>query len=382
MLELRFVESINEISAGQWNALSGTDYPFSRYEFLQALEECGVVGADTGWQPHHLLAWQGAELVALLPLFIKHHSYGEYVFDWGWADAYRQNGLNYYPKLLSAIPYTPVTGPRFCIAEGFDQANVIAELIAAIIKHAQSQQLSSFHLLFPGQQEHQQLNNCGLSAREAVHFQWFNRGYCSFNDFLQNFSSRKRKNLNKERRAVQQQNIHFDVFSGRDMNSELWQRFYLFYQMTYAKRSGHGGYLNQHFFELLAERMAEQLVVVLARQDDEYIAGALNFRDKQTLYGRYWGCSKELDHLHFETCYYQGIEYCIKHGLKRFDPGVQGEHKLARGFEPVNSYSNHWLQHEGFQQAVEDFLQREKPYISQYFKDCQQRLPFKKPLKN
>lgn len=377
MFKTRFVDAIADVKADDWNALVGKDYPFTRYEFLSALESAQVVSQKTGWLPQHLLVYCDQKLVAVVPLYIKSHSYGEYVFDWSWADAYRQHGHDYYPKLLAAIPYTPCTGPRVCYDKSISLDLLIDIITTAIQSHCEKLNLSSFHLLFPEKNLHEQFCKNDLMPRTAVHFQWFNQGFQNFDDFLQRFSSRKRKNLKKERRAIIDAGISFELFSGNEMTDKLWERFYWFYQTTYAKRSGHGGYFNQTFFQQISKILSDHLVVILAKKEDEYIAGALNFRDQNTLYGRYWGCIKDIEYLHFETCYYQGIEYCIKQGLDRFDPGVQGEHKLARGFEPVFTYSNHYLNESPFQQAISQFLNREKPMIEDYYTDCEERLPFK-----
>ena len=377
MFETRFVDAIADVKADDWNALAGKDYPFTRYEFLSALESAQVVNQKTGWLPQHLLVYRDLQLVAVMPLYIKSHSYGEYVFDWSWADAYHQHGHDYYPKLLAAIPYTPCTGPKICYDKSLDLVSLLEAITTAIQSHCEKLNLSSFHLLFPEKQLHKQFCKNHFMSRTAVHFQWFNQGFQHFDDFLNRFSSRKRKNLKKERRAINDAGISFDIFSGSEMTDKLWERFYWFYQTTYAKRSGHGGYFNQTFFQQISQTLSDHLVVILAKKEDEYIAGALNFRDQKTLYGRYWGCIKEVEYLHFETCYYQGIEYCIQQGLDRFDPGVQGEHKLARGFEPVFTYSNHYLNESPFQQAISQFLAREKPMIEDYYRDCEERLPFK-----
>ncbi|MEE8056988.1 MAG: GNAT family N-acetyltransferase, partial [Pseudomonadales bacterium] len=313
-----FIDSIESVSCDQWNAVSGTDYPFTRYEFLHALEISGATNQQSGWQPQHILVYTSEqndeELIAVMPLYLKYHSYGEYVFDWSWADAYRRHGVSYYPKLLSSIPFTPATGPRLCIKAGSNNATITAAVIAAIYQRAEALSASSIHILFPEKQDCCQFQQLGLSLRRGVQYHWFNQNFCGFDDFLTTFSSRKRKNLKKERRRIQEQNLRLEIIEGPDITPETWQRFYDFYQLTYAKRSGHGGYLKQQFFELLADTMAEHIVLVLAYNGDQNgkaIAGALNFRDSKTLYGRYWGCIQEHEFLHFEACYYQGIEYCI-----------------------------------------------------------------------
>lgn len=385
MMQLDALSSINQIDADEWNNLfkstrGDTDkrmpYPFTQHGFLAALEDSHSVGEQAGWHPHHLILTDGDKLCAAVPSYLKSHSYGEYVFDWGWADAYHRYGYQYYPKLISAIPFTPVTGPRIGIASDLNNREIIDRLKACLHQHCRQNNISSWHLLFPEKNLSEQWPS-DILTRTAVHFQWWNEGFSSFDDFLATFSSRKRKNLRKEREKIHQFGIEFETVSGCDITPEIWQSFYRFYQFTYAKRSGHGGYLSKKFFELLSETMPEQLVLVMAKQDGRYVAGALNFRDEKTLYGRYWGCEDEVDFLHFETCYYQGIDYCIQQSIQRFDPGVQGEHKIQRGFRPTYTYSNHWLAEPGFQTAIADFLRREKPEIEAYFKEAESLLPFR-----
>lgn len=381
-MDFCFLDSINDIDRESWNLIAGTNYPFTRHEFLSALENSGAATQATGWQAHHLTVYEQQQLIAVMPLYLKHHSYGEYVFDWAWADAYHRHGLDYYPKLLAAIPFTPATGPRLCLAPQAVKNNadntVSQAIVQQLIKHSQHIGASSLHLLFPEQSAYKQLSNAGLLARSGVQFHWFNQGFKNFDDFLTHFSSRKRKNLNKERRRVKEQGIILKRLSGNDISPETWQRFHHFYQITYAKRSGHGGYLTQSFFEQIAQALPDNIVLVTATKDDRLIAAALNFRDSHTLYGRYWGCIEEVEFLHFEACYYQGIEYCIEQGLERFDPGAQGEHKIQRGFTPVMTYSNHWIDHPEFASAIGNFLQSEKHEIKRYQQQCLESLPFKK----
>ncbi|WP_339671214.1 GNAT family N-acetyltransferase [Dasania marina] len=373
-MEFRYLRSISEISHQQWNAISGTDYPFGRHEFLAALELSGSVSAKTGWQPQHLCVYQGEQLLAVMPLYIKQHSYGEYIFDWSWAEAYQRHGYHYYPKLLSAIPFTPATGPRLCLHPDGDAEAIKAAVSQQLISHAQQLQASSVHVLYSEQ-------NAGFDApfmpRSSVQFHWFNQGYTCFDDFLSQFKSRKRKALKKERQSVAQQGIHLQRLTGPQITDELWQQFYAFYQSTYAKRSGHGGYLHRDFFNRIASNMAEQIMLVIAIKDQTIIAGALNFFDSHSLYGRYWGCHIEAEHLHFETCYYQGIEFCIEQGLQRFDSGAQGEHKIQRGFQPVDTYSQHWIARPDFADAIKQFLQQETAELIRYKQQCSEHLPFK-----
>ena len=378
-LDARFLTSISQVSCSDWNALTGTDFPFMRHEFLSALEDSGSTRAENGWQPCHATLHRDGKLVALMPLYLKSHSYGEYVFDWAWADAWRRCGLNYYPKLVTAIPFTPATGPRICVAPGEDRKTLIATMLAAVQQFAQSESLSSWHLLFPTEDEADILGKLGVSTRLASQFHWFNRGYGDFDEFLASFNSRKRKSLRRERQRVQEQDIRLRRLEGADIGSDDWDRFYRFYQLTYAKRSGHGGYLTREFFEQVSALLPEHCLMVLAELDSHAVAGALCFRSSDTLFGRYWGCEWELDGLHFEACYYQGIEYCIEHGLQRFDPGAQGEHKIQRGFEPIVTRSCHWIANGEMAAAIEDFTRREQAHIEHYIEQASELLPFKRP---
>ncbi len=373
----KFLTSLKQISAKDWQALTGTDYPFLRHDFLLGLEQTGCTTAETGWQSCHVLLQRQQHNVAVMPLYLKSHSYGEYVFDWSWEDAWRQCGLHYYPKLLTAIPFTPATGPRLCIAPEEDAQAVRNATISAIQQFAREKQLSSWHLLFPEKDVSDQLLAAGIPRRSSTQFHWFNEGFTDFDDFLSTFNSRKRKSLRRERRRVEEQGIILQTLEGDEISEENWLQFYRFYQLTYAKRSGHGGYLSEAFFLDTAAGLGKQVIMVLAFLDGQPMAGALYFRSADTLYGRYWGCERELDCLHFEACYYRGIEYCIANGLKRFDPGAQGEHKIQRGFRPTTTYSNHWIAEPQLAQAIADFTRREAEHNAQYLKAAAQLLPFK-----
>lgn len=373
MYSCRFISSLAEVSAEQWNALLATDYPFLRYEFLWAMESSGATTRKSGWEPSHLVVEDAGELVGHLPLYRKHHSYGEYVFDWSWADAWQRNGLNYYPKLLCAIPYTPATGPRLSLRQG-----IPAQPVCEFLRAQADISVSSAHVLFTNPDEDALWGDADFVRRVAPQYHWFNRGYSDFEDFLAAFSSRKRKALRRERRLVAEQQVVLRRVPGRQITTDLWRHFYHCYQMTYAKRSGHGGYLNQAFFEQIGQTMPDNLLMVMAEQHGEPIAAALNFHDSATLYGRYWGCLREVEFLHFEACYYQGIEYCIERGLQRFDPGAQGEHKIQRGFDPVETRSRHWIVDPRFREAIARFLDQETPSIHAYLQDARQMLPFKR----
>jgi len=376
-LHAQFVTSLAQVKAHEWNGVAGTDHPFLRHEFLYGLERAGCTTPDTGWQPCHLLLRRGGTLVALMPLYLKSHSYGEYVFDWSWAEAWRRSGLAYYPKLLSAIPFTPATGPRLCIAAGLEQRSAEQRLFEAVQQFALQRELSSWHLLFPEQAVSDRLQARGVHRRAAVQFHWFNEGYASFDEFLERFSSRKRKSLRRERRRVAEQGLSLTALAGDAISEARWQQFYRFYQLTYARHSGHGGYLSREFFIDVASTMGDQIVMFVASRAGRDVAAALCFRSTDTLYGRYWGCEQEFDCLHFETCYYQGIHYCIENGLQRFDPGAQGEHKIQRGFRPVTTWSNHWIADGQLSQAVADFTRREARHVEQYREAACRLLPFK-----
>jgi predicted N-acyltransferase len=377
MLTVQFISSIDAITCNEWNDLCRTEFPFIRHEFLSALEQTHAVSIESGWTPMHLLIYDVRQLVAVMPGYLKDHSYGEFVFDFQWAAAYQRSALHYYPKYISAIPFSPATGPRLCIRAGYDSNEIVKTALQAIKQLVSDKQLSSWHLLFPEQGQANLFANLGLPQRTAVHFQWFNNDYQQFDDFLETFNSRKRKNLRKERQKIAAQGIVLQRIEGHDITDDLWECFYHFYQTTYLKRSGHSGYLDKKFFQLLGKNLPGNLLMVIAHKNGNIIAGALNLKDSTTLYGRYWGCYNEYDFLHFETCYYQGIEYCIEKKLQRFDPGVQGEHKIQRGFKPVYTYSNHWIADAHFRSAITEFLTREARHIAIYKQQAEELLPFK-----
>lgn len=379
-MHISFIQSLGQVSAAQWNGLCAGDYPFIRHEFLIALERSGSLG--DGWLSQHLLVHEAGELIAAIPLYLKNHSYGEYVFDWSWADAYQRYGFRYYPKLVTAIPFTPCSGPRLLVKDASLLPQLLPAMVAAVQTLAKELNASGWHCLFPLQELSQRLHDLHLAQRQGAQFHWFNRGYKNWDDFVAAMNSRKRKNINKERRAVAEQGINFVHKTGRAITADDWQLFYSFYRNTYLKRSGHAGYLTKDFFIQLGETCAEHCLLVIARQQDKAIAAALFFIDSNTIYGRYWGSLAEYDFLHFETCYYQGIDYAIQHKLARFDGGAQGEHKIARGFEPVMTYSNHWLARADFQQAINQFVTAERDSIANYIADATQYLPFKTSATN
>jgi predicted N-acyltransferase len=377
-IDTRILSSINECPSTQWDRLFTEDYPFLQHRFLSLLESSGSVCTETGWEPRHLLLEQDGKPIAALPLYLKNHSWGEYVFDWSWADAYQNHDLNYYPKLLTAVPFTPATGPRLGLAAGIDPTDVLPSLFNTLQEMAEHANLSSWHLLFPNQPLVTALAGAQMLSRTGVQYHWINANYRDFTDFTDTFSSRKRKNLYRERRSVSQQGLSIQRLTGEQITLDWWEFFYQMYQRTYLKRNGTGGYLTETFFQQLGRVMSDQLMMAVA-QDEEgnKIAAALFFYDNQTLYGRYWGCIRECDSLHFELCYYQGIEFAIERGLSRFDAGAQGEHKIKRGFEPVETYSFHWIKHPEFSAAIRRFLDQEKQHIGRYIIEAKQQLPYR-----
>jgi len=351
-----------KVSSDDWQHVFKTLYPFTQHAFLSALEVSGCIQASTGWRAQHIVVKKGDRLLALMPCYIKDHSYGEYVFDWAWADAYHQNGRSYYPKLLTAIPFTPSTGPRLgfspTVQTDVEKAAIFKAISLAIQRKLSTENLSSWHVLFPDKNQSSQLQACQVEQRVGLQYHWFNKSYVSFEDFLSRFKSRKRKNIRKEREAIERQGILMQRLEGAQVTPEMMSIFYRFYQATYLKRSGHHGYLNQQFFMLILTF----------------------FKGQDSLYGRYWGCEQAYDFLHFETCYYQGIEYCINNDLQHFDPGAQGEHKISRGFEPIKTFSNHLISNPNFRMAINNFIQQEKSQVEINLSQLCTLLPFKKEL--
>ncbi len=370
------VGSIQEIPEAVWDALAGSGNPFLRHRFLAALERSGCTSAATGWTPSHLVFSQGDDTVGVIPAYLKDHSMGEYVFDWAWADAFQRYGLAYYPKLLMAVPFTPSTGARLLFAEAFREQLDPAALHRALDQVSHALGAHSWHLLFPNARDQALLDAPGRLHRLGCQFHWFNRNYGSFEDFLATLTSRKRKSIRKERRQVAEQGIRFEQYSGSELPDEVLEHFYVFYQATYLKR-GQRPYLNLEFFRALRDGQPEQLHVTMAVKDGERIAGALFLMGEDTLYGRYWGCLEEYDHLHFETCYYQGIELAIARGFRCFDAGAQGEHKLVRGFEPQLTHSWHWVAEPGFADALSRFCQDEAAQVRAYQEAALEALPFR-----
>jgi hypothetical protein len=370
--------SIDEIDPAGWNRLAADD-PFLQHPFLAALEHSGSADARSGWAPQHLSCHaDDGSLLGVLPLYLKSHSYGEYVFDWAWAEAYQRHGHAYYPKLVSAVPYSPVPGARLLIAEGCDRDAVAAALIQRALDLASEKRASSIHCLFPREQELPLWNTAGFLTRRDCQFHWHDRGYRDFEHFLESFTAEKRKKVHRERRRIAEAGIVMRTLAGLELDAPLMDALYRFYAATYLKR-GRTPYLKRAFFDELRATMPDALVVCFAFLGEAPVAAAICLRGGNTLYGRHWGSEQEFNGLHFEACYYQGIEYCLREGLKHFNPGTQGEHKISRGFEPTYTWSTHWLARPEFRAAIDEYLQREQHLIAAYFRESGEHLPFHEP---
>jgi uncharacterized protein len=375
-VQRRYLTGIRDVPAAQWNALAGGN-PFLRHEFLSALEETGCASPATGWSAQHVALFDEQGLAAAAPLYLKAHSWGEFVFDFAWARAFEQQGLEYFPKLVCAIPFTPATGPRLLCRPGLPAAPLRAALLAGLSERAQSERLSSAHALFVDEAGRGASAAAGWLLRRDCHFQWRNRGYRDFADFLDAFSAEKRKKARRERRRVLEQGIDFRTLDGTQLDEGLLERIYTFHALTFV-RHGHTPYLNRSFFSRVARALGSDFFVKLALYGGEPVAAAVFFRSADTLYGRYWGSDEAYHSLHFETCYYQGIDYCIEHGLQRFEPGTQGEHKIARGFEPAITWSAHWIANAPLRRAIGAYLAREGEAIDAYASDADAHAPFRK----
>ncbi len=381
MRVVKIHSDISEIPQEQWNKLIVDNNPFIRHEFLQALEDHHCVGTEFGWLPRHIAIYEEtdqsgtSELVAAMPLYEKYNSYGEFVFDHAWADAWERAGLQYFPKLVASVPYTPAQGQRLLTQpEKFEE--LAPMLLQVAMEIAKQNKMSGCHILFPTSTEQQWLEKQGLFVRHDCQFHWRNRGYQTFDDFLATLTAKKRKNIRQERKRVQQSEIKLRVLDGHTATDNDWDAMARFYQSTFDEKWGTAT-LNAGFFKQVAKALPDQIVLVLADKGDQCIAGSLMYRSDTTLYGRYWGCDEEIDKLHFEACYYQGIEYCIKQGLELFEPGAQGEHKIARGFLPTLTQSSHWLTENPYQQNIKKYTEHERQAIAGYIQDCNRHSPYK-----
>lgn len=383
-ITVKLVNRIGAIPAADWNACAGIDgkgggNPFLVHAFLAALEDSGSATAKTGWAPHHLVATDAAgRVIGAAPMYLKGHSYGEYVFDWGWAEAYERAGGKYYPKLQVAVPFTPVTGPRLLVRPGLPAAgDVRAALAGAMERLARGNRLSSVHVTFPTEGEARRLGEAGWLRRTGQQFHWENRSYGTFDDFLAALSSRKRKTIRKERREVADSGVTVRPLVGAEIEKRHWDAFHRFYLATADHKWGNP-YLTRDFFHRIGETMADRVLLVIAERDGRPVAGALNLMGDGVLYGRNWGCEGDFKFLHFEACYYQAIEFAIRHGLARVEAGAQGPHKIQRGYLPVETHSAHWIADPGFRDAVENFLKRERAHVRAEMAGLSEYSPFRK----
>jgi predicted N-acyltransferase len=373
---VRLHASIAEIRAATWDACAGEINPTISHAFLNALEESGSTTKRTGWTPLHLsLEGSDGEIIGVVPLYAKTHSYGEYIFDYGWADAFERAGGRYYPKLLSAVPFTPVPGPRLLIRPG-TPPEAREHLLAGMVELVNRRQISSLHVNFPETADAAAMIEAGFLQRLGQQFHWTNDGYRDFDDFLAALNSRKRKAVKKERREALAPGLDIEVLTGSDLKPRHWDAFFEFYLATSDRKWG-SAYLNRRFFALIGERMPEKIVLFLARRGGKYVAGAFNLLSKETIYGRNWGSYGDYKFLHFECCYYQAIQFAITHGLKRVEAGAQGPHKIQRGYLPAPTYSFHWIPDPGFRRAVAQFLARERQMIEHKMEGLAEFSPFR-----
>lgn len=372
-----------DIGAAAWNACanpsgSGDPHPFTRYEFFAACEDSGSATARTGWRPAHIVIERDGKTIGLLPTYLKNHSQGEYVFDSAWADALERSGVDYYPKLQAAVPFTPATGNRLLVAAGAEIDATREALLATGAAAVKQLKASSLHITFLTEDEWKAAGAAGFLQRTDQQFHWVNRGYQNFDQFLGELASAKRKNLRKERAAVQGAGVEFDWLTGSDLTEAHWDTFYEFYMDTGGRKWGRP-YLTREFFSRVSAAMPEQILLILARRNGRHIAGALNFAGGGVLYGRNWGCTEFVPFLHFETCYYQAIDFAIAHKLAKVEAGAQGAHKLLRGYMPTPTYSAHYIAHAGLRRAVDDYLKREREAVAEHIEELAERGPFRKP---
>lgn len=369
--------SINDIPEAEWDICVGAEYPFLLHAFMSALEDSGSVSPKTGWLPQHLVYRDSSgKIVGAVPLYLKGHSYGEYVFDWGWADAFEKAGQKYFPKLLSAVPFTPVTCPKLLVRPGENQSEVRSILTSGLVSALEQLNVSSLHINFSSKVEWEFLGKAKFLKRQGIQYHWNNNGYSSFDDFLNSLTSRKRKAIRKERKVANESGVKIRSLTGAEIEKRHWDAFFQFYVDTTDRKWG-SAYLNRDFFTLLGERMADKVLLIIAEYDTRLVGGALNFIGKDTLFGRNWGCLADFKFLHFEACYYRAIDFAIEKGLSRVEAGAQGEHKIQRGYIPTLTYSNHYIDDLGFRDAVAQFLRRESAYIVEQKTHLDQTTPFR-----
>ena len=379
-MKLEVADRIEALDPAAWNALTAGDYPFFRHEFLVALERHGAVGAEVGWVPRFLLLHgDDGTLIGGVPAWLKTHSRGEFVFDFAWAEAWERHGLAYYPKVVTAIPWTPATGPRLLVHPECTREDVRAALAGGLRELAAQLKLSGAHALFLDDADLAALERVDFRRRVDFHYFWYNDHYADFDAFLGALTNRKRKKIRQERRYVAEQGITTEIRHGNELTEAEVDRVHALYALTFMRKTNLPT-LSQGFFREIARTMGEQLVIALAHRDGEIIATAIMLRDSESLYGRYWGCAGEYPALHFECCYYLGSDYCIRHGLTRFEPGAQGEHKIARGFLPTRTWSAHWVADPGFRDAIDHFLAREAQLIEHHFTHLSRESPFRTPV--
>ena len=384
-ISIKVVKSISELDREEWNScaifysadgLDKIEDPFISYDFLDALEKSKSVGENTGWLPYHLAAIRKNKLIGAVPLYLKSNSQGEYIFDYNWAHAFERAGGRYYPKLQISVPFTPVTGRRLLVSKNAP-SHTASLLLQSAIELCEKNKLSSLHTTFCSKQDFELGQKLGMLGRVSQQFHWLNNGYGNFGDFLNALSSRKRKNINKERLKANNFGGEIEILTGSEIKKDHWNYFWKFYQDTGIKKWG-TPYLTRQFFDQIHETMRSKILLILAKKEGNYIAGALNFIGSDTLFGRYWGCIEDYPFLHFEVCYYRAIEFAIAHGLKKVEAGAQGEHKLARGYVPTETFSLHWIAEKGFSKAVQEYLISEKDAVKRDIKILSHFTPFKK----
>jgi uncharacterized protein len=378
MMKSAVHKSIDELNAHEWNALGGDRNPFLRHEFFAALEHTGCIGLQTGWDPCYFTLQDSQGLAAAVPAFRKAHSYGEFVFDFAWAQAYSRFGSRYYPKLTVAVPFTPATGPRLLVRADLDRRAVAKRLLADIETYTSSHSISSVHALFLDEPARLACEQAGWLIRRDCQFHWTNHDYPSFDAYLETFTADKRKKARRERRRVAEAGIVFETRMGPELDQHTLDQVYAFHRDTFL-RHGHEPYLTRAFFSEAARTMGDALMVKLAVKAGKAVAAAIFFWSQAALFGRYWGASDDFNSLHFEACYHQGIEFCIEHGVARFEPGTQGEHKVSRGFEPTLTWSAHFIVNRRFRDAIEDYLAREGASVDAYAEEVQTHVPYKQP---